>query len=179
MRWWQVAHRALGTTQHAVVGAVAANQHMAPRATGDLDLGVRLADLGPAEQAMARAGWVKSGRLTLAGGLDGSAWGDADQHEVDLLGIPGRLGDEVVDTAQANWIGGLPYARLPYLVVLKLLSSRGRGIGDLTSMLGAASAEQLVEVRAVVRRLGTPADAEDLEQLIVSGKLERQTAPEI
>lgn len=179
MQWWRAAHTALAEIPHAVIGAVAANQHMPPRQTGDLDLAVRLTDLGPAEQAMATAGWVKSGLLTLAGGLKGSAWGDAGQHEVDLLGIPGRLGDEVVDTAQTNRIDGLPYARLPYLVVLKLLASRGRDIGDLTSMLGAANEEQLVEVRGVVRRLGPPEDTEDLEQLIVSGNLERQASPEL
>jgi hypothetical protein len=89
------------------------------------------------------------------------------------------MGDEVVDTAQTNRIDGLPYARLPYLVVLKMLSSRGRDIGDLASMLGAASEEQLLEVRGVVRRLGPPEDIEDLERLIASGKLERQTFPEL
>jgi hypothetical protein len=69
---------------------------------------------------------------------------------------------------------GPPYASLEHVVVLKRIASRGRDIGDLTSMLGIASEPQLAAVRASVARHGTAEDLEDLEQLIAQGRLERR-----
>ena len=41
---------------------------------------------------------------------------------------------------------------LPYLVMLKLLSSHKHALGDLSTMLGWASEEELVQIRKVVSR---------------------------
>jgi hypothetical protein len=174
MKWWRTAHEALGSTAHAVIGAVAANQHMPPRQTADIDFAVRLRELPAAEEAMRTAGWTWTGPLFLAGGLEGSAWEDAAGNMVDLLGIPGATGDETVVSAQDNMVDGIPHTRLPLLVVLKLLSGRGRDIGDLTTMLGLASEYEIGEVRAAVARLGTREDVDDMEQLVAAGRLEHR-----
>jgi hypothetical protein len=63
---------------------------------------------------------------------------------------------------------------LPYLVLLKMAASRGRDIGDLTTMLGLADAQALADVRAAVARF-SPVDSEDLETLIYLGKREMQS----
>lgn len=49
----------------------------------------------------------------------------------------------------------------------------GRDIGDLTTMLGLASDEELAQMRAVVARYA-PAESDDLESLIYLGQLEME-----
>jgi hypothetical protein len=60
---------------------------------------------------------------------------------------------------------------LPYLVLMKLESSRLQDTADLSRMLGLASEEELARVRAVVARYA-PGEADDLESLIYLGRLE-------
>ncbi len=60
---------------------------------------------------------------------------------------------------------------LPYLVLLKLQGARTQDWADVSRMLGQATAGQLDEVRAVVRRF-SPVDEEDLESLIYLGQQE-------
>jgi len=172
MRWWDDVDAALGTIPHAVVGAVAANRYMPPRQTADLDIAVRSNDLGTAEAALARAGWTRLGELRLAGGLAGSAWRHLLGNEAVLVGVPDELGRELIAAARPDAGSRLPFAALEHVVMLKLIASRGRDIGDLTSMLGLASEARLQPVRAVVRAHGSPEDAVDLEQLIAQGRLE-------
>jgi len=66
---------------------------------------------------------------------------------------------------------------LPYLVLMKMESSRGRDFGDLTTMLGLASDEELARVRAAVARYA-PAEVGDLESLIYLGRFEMQDGGE-
>ncbi|NJL66283.1 MAG: hypothetical protein HC894_04635 [Microcoleus sp. SM1_3_4] len=66
---------------------------------------------------------------------------------------------------------GLPIIGLPYLVLMKLQASRGIDIGDLTRMLGCADETALGLVRRAVQNF-LPDAVEDLESLIVLGKLE-------
>jgi len=62
---------------------------------------------------------------------------------------------------------------LPYLIIMKIEASRGRDIGDLTTMLGLASDDELARVREVVARY-TPEQLDDLESLIYLGQVEMQ-----
>jgi hypothetical protein len=62
---------------------------------------------------------------------------------------------------------------LPYLILMKLMASRGVDIGDMTRMLGLAIKEDLERAREVVRTY-SPEDSEDLETLIVLGKREME-----
>jgi hypothetical protein len=172
MRWWDDIGNALGSIPHAVVGAVAANRYMPARQTADIDVAVRKTDLAAAETAVEGAGWRRLGPLRLGGGLAGSSWQDRDGNEADLIGVPGELGRELVTAAQDTVVGVLPYAALEHIVMLKMIASRGRDIGDLTSMLGIATEPQLDAIRVAVKHHGTLEDVEDLEQLIVQGRLE-------
>lgn len=67
---------------------------------------------------------------------------------------------------------GLPIIGLPYRVLMELQASRGIDIGDLTRMLGGADETALRLVRRAVQNF-LPDAVEDLESLIVLGKLER------
>lgn len=73
--------------------------------------------------------------------------------------------------AENRDLQGLPVIPLPYLVIMKLDASRHQDVADLARMLGQASEQQLAEVRAAVQRW-RPADQEDLEAIIVSGRWE-------
>lgn len=175
MEWWTEALASLGGVSHAVAGAVAANAYMPPRHTSDIDVAVRLTDLSGAEEEVRRAGWMRQGTLRLGGGLRGSAWVRVGR-ELDLLGLPGPWGDEAVAAAQDNVVDGRPTLTLEHLVVAKLISGRAVDVADLSRMLGAAGAEALEAVRgAVVRH--QPDARDDLEQLIVLGKLEYDPPP--
>lgn len=175
MDWWTEALASLGGVAHAVAGAVAANTYMPPRQTADIDAAVRLPDLPGAEEALRRAGWTRQGTLRLGGGLRGSAWSRTGR-ELDLLGLPGRWGDEAVSAAQQNMVDGRPTLTLAHLVVAKLIAGRAVDVADLSRMLGAASAEALVAVRGAVTR-HLPDARDDLEQLIVLGRLEYEPPP--
>jgi hypothetical protein len=66
---------------------------------------------------------------------------------------------------------GFPVLDLPYLVIIKMEATRGRDVGDLTTMLGLASDKDLDRVRTTVTRYA-PEAADDLESLIYLGKVE-------
>lgn len=170
MDWWNDALGSLGNVPHAVAGAVAANTYMPPRQTADIDVAVQLPDLASAEDALRQAGWTRQGALRLGGGLRGSAW-VRDGRELDLLGLPGRWGEEAVSAAQLNVVDDRPTLTLEHLVVAKLISGRAVDVADLSRMLGAASADALDAARGTVAR-HLPDARDDLEQLIVLGKLE-------
>ncbi len=67
---------------------------------------------------------------------------------------------------------GLPYIALPYLVLMKLQASRSQDLADVSRMMGSAQESTLMAVRKVIN-VYLPEAAEDLESLIMLGKLER------
>jgi hypothetical protein len=154
------------TTPYVIVGAVAASLYMAERLTRDVDILVCAADAGRAEAELAALGHTRAGALAIGG----SSWTGSDGGELDVL------------YSDATWVAdaiahpnlspsGLPVVSLPYLVLLKLESSRGIDVGDLQRMLGAADEATLNRVREVVATY-RPDDVDDLESLIALGKLE-------
>ncbi len=154
-----------------VAGGLAANNYMPPRNTDDFDVALQLADLSAAGGAAAAAGWQHLGPLALYGGLEGSAWKNGDD-ELDLIGVPGELGEQTVAQAQDNCItAGLPTVTLPFLVVLKLIAARPADTADLSRMLGKADDAALERTREVVGRFLRDEVAE-LEQFIAFGRLE-------
>ncbi len=66
---------------------------------------------------------------------------------------------------------GLPVITLPYLILMKLLSSRARDVADMSRMLGQATHITRDAVREVIQRY-RPEDLADLESLIALGDLE-------
>jgi len=71
---------------------------------------------------------------------------------------------------------GYPVLDLPYLVLMKLESSRALDLGDLARMLGLAAEMDLERVRNAVKRYA-PDAIEDVESLIYLGKLEQKRPP--
>ncbi|TEU11256.1 MAG: hypothetical protein E3J21_24095 [Anaerolineales bacterium] len=149
-----------------VVGAVATRAYMPERATKDLDILVRREDGDEVRERLEAAGYTFVTDLAVPGFLVHSPEG----VEVDVV-----LGDDPwLDEALAHPrqdLAGFPVLDLPYLVLMKMESSRGRDFGDLTTMLGLASDEELSSVRAVVARYA-PGEVDDLESLIYLGRFE-------
>lgn len=176
-RWHREVGETLAGVPHAMAGAVAANEYMAPRQTTDLDIFVTTRSIGRAERALQQAGWERVGDLRFADGWTGSRWARRGR-EVDLIAVRAGWAIEAIRAARANVLGGRRVLSLPYLVLSKLTSTRSIDLGDLSRVLGAASDEDLDEVRRIVRRWGRPEDIDDLEPLIASGKLEWLGQPE-
>jgi hypothetical protein len=151
---------------------------MPPRQTTDLDVFVTTRSLRRAERAMDQAGWTREGELRFADGWTGSRW-TRKGREVDLIAARSRWAAEAIRAARRNVIGGRRVLTLPYLVLAKLTATRTIDLGDLSRVPGAASEEDLAEVRRVVRRWARPEDIEDLEPLIAAGKLEWVDQPEL
>jgi hypothetical protein len=69
---------------------------------------------------------------------------------------------------------GLPVLSLPYLVLMKVLSSRTQDLADVSRMLGLATESERQATRQVFEKWW-PDALEDLESLIVLGELETGT----
>lgn len=155
-----------------VVGGTATSLYMPQRITRDVDILVTAADAPAAERALVRAGAVSEGPLSIDNPLQiaGSSWKLPDGSYLDVL-WSGRPWVKKALASPRRDSAGLPVVSLPYLVLMKLASSRGVDVGDLTRMLGGADEASLKEVREVVRRF-LPDAVEDLESLIELGRLE-------
>lgn len=159
-------------TPFVIVGGVATALYMPQRVTLDLDLLVVADDAPSFSRELLQAGCIRQGSLTIGG----TSWQ-----------TPGG-GTLVVLESREPWAGiavgnpnrsptGEPVIALSYLVLLKLAASRPQDLADLSRMLGAADDVALDDVRRAVDRY-RGADRDDLESLIVLGKLEFATEPE-
>lgn len=150
----------------AIAGAVAARAYMPERATRAPDILVRPQDGERVRERLEAAGYRFVSPLALPGFLLQSPEG----VEVDVI-----LGDfPWLEEALAHLRedpAGYPVLDLPYLVLMKMASSRAQDIADIARMLGLASEGELARVREAVARYA-PGEAEDLEALIYLGKLE-------
>jgi hypothetical protein len=169
-RWTGVA--LLKDIAYAVVGGVATRMYMPERTTADIDLLVEPEHLERAISQLVENGYslkkqaleFSDTRLGLIGQRLVAEW------PVDILSSTQPwIHDAVTSVRWENET--LPIVDLPYLVALKLDASRSVDQGDLSRMLGFASAEDLDRVRSVVSRL-LPSDVDDLEQYILLGRYE-------
>jgi hypothetical protein len=153
-----------------VIGAVATRAYMPERATKDLDILVRREDGDEVRKRLEAAGYTFVTDLTV---VPGFLVHSPEGVEVDVM-----LGDDPwLDEALAHPRqdpAGFPVLDLPYLVLMKMESSRAQDVADLSRMLGLASDEELSLVRAVVAR-HAPAVMDDLESLIYLGRFETST----
>lgn len=150
----------------AIVGGVATRAYMPERETKDLDILVRHDDGDEVRERMEAAGYKFVTPLALPGFTVCSP----DGVEIDIiLGDYPWLHEALIHPRYDP--AGLPVLDLPYLVMMKIDASRGRDIGDLTTMLGLASDETLEQVRAVAA-LHAPDVVDDLESLIYLGQVE-------
>ena len=149
-----------------ITGAVASRAYMPERATKDLDILVRREDSKEVRKRLEAAGYRYVSNLAVPGFLVHSP----EDVEVDvILGDYPWLDEALARPCQDS--SGYPVLDLPYLVLTKLAASRVQDTADLSRMLGLASEEDLVRVRAVVARYA-PEEADDLESLIYLGRVE-------
>jgi hypothetical protein len=169
MNPWPDLRSALQGIPWAVIGAVATRAYMPERATKDLYILVRREDGEEVRKRLEAAGYTFVTHLAMPGFLVHSPEG----VEVDVM-----LGDDPwLDEALAHPRqdpAGFPVLDLPYLVLMKMESSRAQDVADLSRMLGLASDEELASVRAVVARYA-PTEMDDLESLIYLGRFETLT----
>lgn len=156
----------------AIVGAVATRAYMPERATKDLDILVRLQDEAEVQARLAAAGYQIIGRLAVPGFLVRAPDGT---EIVFILGSYPWLSQALRHVQHDP--AGYPVLDLPYLVIRKMMSSRGRDVGDVTTMLGLASDDELGRIRRIVARYA-PDDLADLGSLIYLGRVEMQGNPD-
>ena len=155
-----------------VAGAVATRAYMPERTTRDLDILVRRQDGNAVRERLEAAGYRYVSSLAVPGLLVQSPEG----VEVDVvLGDYPWLDEALAHPRQDPT--GYPVLDLPYLVLMKMASSRAQDIADVTRMLGLASEEDLARVREAVTRYA-PEEAEDLESLIYLGQVEMGKSPD-
>jgi hypothetical protein len=155
-----------------IVGAVATRAYMPERATRDMDVLVRREDGDEVRERLEEAGYTFVTPLAVPGFLARSP----DGVEVDVILGEYPWLDEALTHPRED-PAGYPVLDLPYLVLMKMESSRGRDFGDVTTMLGLASDEELDRVRTAVTHYA-PDEKEDLESLIYLGRFEMQADDE-
>jgi hypothetical protein len=159
-------NRIIQKTPFAVVGGVATRLYMPERMTLDIDILVSSQDAPGLYQELNEASGQQIGLLTIGG----SSWQLPDGTVLDVIESSEAWVTQAVQNPNIDPTG-LPIVALPYLVLMKLQASRAQDIADLSRMLGGADEALLEQVRTVVRTYMDDA-AEDLESLIMLGKLE-------
>jgi hypothetical protein len=149
---------------YVVVGGVATRAYMAERMTLDIDILVHSEHWLDIEVALEAANGENTGSLSIGGF---SFQFDADVLDVLVSNAPWVK----AAIASPNFQNDLPIIGLEYLVLLKLKASRSIDLGDLSRMLGQANNSALARVRETVQNY-LPEANEDLESLIILGKLE-------
>jgi hypothetical protein len=168
MNPWPDLRPILKGIEWAIIGGVATRAYMPERMTKDLDILVHQRDGQVVIKRLEQAGYRISSRLAVPGYLMLSP----DGVEVDVLFGNYPWLKEALKNPEKD-PAGFPVVGLPYLILLKMESQRARDLGDLGTMLGWASDEDLDKVRAVIKRY-SPEDVEDLESLIFIGKKETE-----
>ncbi len=168
MKIWPDLRPILTDIAWVIVGAVATRAYMPERETKDLDILVHLDDGEEAIECLQESGYQVVTRLGVPGYLLHSPEG----FEVDVIFGNYPWLREALAKPNRD-MAGLPVLDLPYLVLMKSLSSRGRDIGDLNTMLGLASPTELTRIRKAVKHYA-PDMVDDLETMIYLGGLEMQ-----
>jgi hypothetical protein len=154
-----------------IVGGVATRAYMPERVTKDLDILIRRRDSDEVRERLEAAGYRYVSSLAVPGFLVRSSEG----IEIDVILGDHRWLDEALTHPNQD-PAGYPVLALPYLVLMKMASSRVQDTADAARMLGLASEEELARVRAVVARYA-PGDIQDLESLIYLGQVEMGKTP--
>lgn len=156
----------LRRTPYIIVGGLATRLYMQERMTLDVDILVHRDDAELVGRELSKAGARKKGVLSIGGGT----WQLPGKTMLDVIVLDDAWAREAIAHAVRS-TDGLPYADLPYLVLMKLKASRVQDLADVSRMLGAAGEKALGRVRKVIRK-HAPGDLQDLESLISLGKLE-------
>jgi hypothetical protein len=151
-----------------VVGGVATRLYMPERMTLDLDIVIAADQAEVVYHRLRTRGAKKINDLS----IPGSQWKLPDGTSLDVLEI-----DEPWIEAALNSPNyapdGLPIIALPYLILMKLNASRSQDLADISRMLGGATDGQIEQVKATIA-VFLPTATDDLDSLIMLGKLEQQ-----
>ena len=139
---------------------------MPERLARDFDILVHHQDGDAALVQLRQAGYQLASEPTISG----RKLYAPDGTEIDLLLIPFPWIDDALQPDQQD-PAGYPVLDLPYLVLMKMETSRAQDLADLSKMLGLAAETDLERTRQIVDRY-MPEAAEDLESLIYLGGLE-------
>ena len=150
----------------AVVGAVATRAYMPERMTSEFKVLVHPEDSGEALARLRSSGF----RLATELSIPGCTLQAPDGTEIHLLLVPFAWIDDAFQRLRRD-AAGFPVLELPYLVLMKLETSRAQDLADLSKMLGLAADEELDRTRECVARY-MPEASDDLESLIYLGRLE-------
>ena len=153
-------------TPFVVAGGVATRLYMPERMTLDMEILVARQNVGRLHKELRDGGCECQGPLNAGG-----------SHWV----LPDGAGPDVIES-DAVWVrealacprrspDGLPVADLPYLVLMKVESSRTQDLADVSRMLEWAGTADLDRVRHVVRHY-LPDAVEDLESLVELERME-------
>lgn len=154
----------------AVVGAVATRAYMPERITRDFDVLVYFQAEADALARLQSSGFQLASELSIPGYVLQAPDGTA----IDLHLVPFAWIDDAF-LRESRGAAGFPVLDLPYLVLMKLETSRAQDLADLSKMLGLAADEELVRTRECVARY-MPEASKDLESLIYLGQLEMKDA---
>lgn len=159
----------VGRIEFAIVGDLATRLYMPERMTIDADIIVRASDLASVGSCLREARCRKVGPLAIGG----SVWKTPGGWPLDVVALDEQWTDDALHTA-VKGPNGLPSIALPYLVLMKLVSSRAQDLADISRMLGGADKPTLEIVRRAVAR-HRPQDAEDVESVMRLGRLEAES----
>ncbi len=152
---------------YLLVGGLATQYYMPARYTVDVDILVLARDQLLIEERLLEGSYQQQGRLSIGD----STWRSPTGDILDLLTHRSQWAEAALQSP--NWIADVPVIALPYLVLMKLRAGRMQDLADVTRMLGAADEQALEAVRSTIR-LYDPAALDDIESMIVLGKLENQ-----
>lgn len=148
--------RTITAVPFVVIGGVATRLYALERVTDDFDILIEAKNVAALTADIEHAGGIS--RCEVSG------------MALDVVAEDAPWAAEAVANS-ASAPNGLPVVSLPYLVLMKMRTSRGIDIGDLTRVLGAADNAALADTRRVIEsELGD--GVEDLEGLIHLGQLE-------
>jgi hypothetical protein len=168
---WPDLNKILEDIPWVITGGVATRAYMPERMTHDLDILVHKVNC---ETAWKR---FKEHGFKVAEVLDAPYFvaRRPDNPEVDVLCLDFPWLVRAFAEARKD-PAGFPVLDLPFLIIMKLRANRGIDIGDMTRMLGLASEHDRDRVRETVA-LYQPEDSDDLEALILLGKMEFRDKP--
>lgn len=149
-----------------VIGDVVTRMYMPERMIFELDILIKAEDSQLIYQDLENAKSKKIGLLSIAG----SQWQLLDDTSLDVLEGEDKWVTDAISNPNYS-PDGLPIIALPYLILMKLSASRTQDLADISRMLGLAEERQLVNIRQVIKTY-LPTAEEDLESLIMLGKLE-------
>jgi hypothetical protein len=170
MNPWPDLRPVLQDIDWAIIGGVATRAYMPERMTQDLDVLVKSSDSEKAIEQLEAAGYIVVSQLA----IPGFQLRSPDGVEIDLILSEAEWVAEALKNPTKD-AAGYPVLSLPYLILMKLDSSRAQDVADMAQMLGGATEETLDKVRATVAQY-RPEDSEDLESLIFLGKKEQETS---